>query len=169
MQTRRLRITLGRMLAVCALLVACTSSSSPSSTLPMSSPSSSSSLASSPAGSATADLSFTGLPYLVGTGRVTQTSAQEGTCGEGSVHLAVTVQDRHWHMGVSVTHYHGPGRYTQADGLVVSLASSRELWSGSTGTATYKDDRSLTLDADIENQTAPNSPVAHVAGSMSCA
>ena len=166
-KVRRLQIPLGLMLASCALLVAC-SSSSTSSTLPTPSSSSSPILApsSAPTAANTANLTFAGDPHLSGT--VTEATAGVGKCGDGSVHLIVTLNGQHWQVAASVTNYHGPDRYTGAGGFVVSLNSSRELWSGSSGMATYKDDRSLNLDADVENETVPNSPVAHVSGSISC-
>jgi hypothetical protein len=158
-----------RILAICVLLVACSSSHS-SSSRPASSQLFSPSPASSPAGAAaTANLSFTGgTPYLVGPATATP-NQDVGTCGGGNVRVLISLQGRQWSIAAIVTNYHGPGRYTNADGLMVSLGAARELWSGSAGTATYTDDHSVTLDADLQNAAAPDGPGAHVSGSMSCA
>ncbi len=95
-------------------------------------------------------------------------------CGGGSVDVDVTLGGQVYALNGSASAFHGPGQYKAGLGSEFNLmiwSPTNDIWTTTSGSATYKDDKSLAIDADLTNLMAgpgePNS-TAHVSGSMSC-
>lgn len=95
-------------------------------------------------------------------------------CGGGTVDVDVTLNGQVYALNASASAFHGPGQYKAGLGNEFNLmiwSPTNDIWTTTSGSATYKDDKSLTIDADVTNMMAgpgePNS-IAHVSGSMSC-
>lgn len=74
-----------------------------------------------------------------------------------------------WNLGASADPYHGPGQYKVSSGFSLLLSSpSDDIWFSTAGTATYTDDKTLSVNVDITNGMAPGLPDAHISGSFSC-
>jgi len=119
------------------------------------------------AGGYSANLTFSG--GLSGT--VTQATAQSGngSCGGGAIKVEISLNGGDWSLGASAGPYHGPGQYKVPDGAsLLLIAPTYDIWFSTAGTATYADDKTLSLDVDMTNGMAPGVPVAHLSGSLSC-
>jgi hypothetical protein len=123
--------------------------------------------AKAPTGVYAANLTFTG--GLSGT--VTEATGQSGggSCGGGAIKVDIPFDGGNWSLGASASSYHGPGQYKVPDAASLLLsAPNYDIWFSTAGTATYKDDKTLSLDVDMTNGMAPGVPVAHLSGTLSC-
>jgi hypothetical protein len=140
-----------------------------------SSPTSSATASAAPAaGSFSANLTFTGA--LSGT--VTSAKAPKvAACADGLGHVAVglNLNGHDYDILLTTVGFKGAGKYTLDDGstgtlLMLSDAQygGRSLFTGTSGSVTYINAKSVNLDGDLADQSGGGGK-AHISGTASCA
>ncbi len=118
-----------------------------------------------------ASLTFTGgISATVNRAQAPQGGASN-SCGNGTVDVDIVIKGRVWSLQASADTYRGPGQYKVGSGFSVMIhAPDDDLWFSTGGTATYNDDKSLSVDLTVTNLMVPGGPgsTAHISGSFGC-
>jgi hypothetical protein len=139
-----------------------------------SSPASSPTASAAPAGGYSANLTFTGAL----SGAVTSAKAPKvAACADGVGHLTVgfNLNGHDYDILLTTVGYKGAGKYSLGDGSTGTLLmlsdsqyGGRSLFMSTSGSVTYINAKSVTLDGDLADQTGGGGN-AHVSGTASCA
>ena len=157
------------LLTICVGIAACGSSgSTPSGSNP-------SVAATSPTPAAAgyaANLTFTGALAGSTTQAKAPKDAKPSTCSGGTIEVAVTLNGHDYDLLVINVQYKSPGTYKigdQTTGITAVFSDAAyggtTEYTSTTGTVTYKNEKSITIDANLTS----GAKTAHISGSAACA
>jgi hypothetical protein len=92
-------------------------------------------------------------------------------CGVGTIDVGIVVKGQVWSLSATVNGYHGPGRYSGSDFNLMLSSPGFDIWTSTSGAATYSANTSLSIDVGMTDLMAgPGEPgaTAHISGSLSC-
>ncbi len=158
------------VVAPAIIAAACGGSSQPASATSPTATSPAAAATPSPTASYTASLTLTG-GISATVDKASAPSNASNACGGGSVDVEIAINGQVWTLDAMAKTYSGPAQYKAGSEFTVMLnAPDYDIWMSTAGTATYKDDKSLSMDVTLTNLMVPEGPgtSAHLLGSVSC-